>query len=451
MKHRRQPSWLAALNRDASSGSRLSHAETTPFGPGAQVERWRMANGLQILLAVDRGAPVVSFHTWVRVGSRHEEPGRTGLAHFLEHLMFHETERLPSGAFDRQVEQAGGETNAETWVDWTHYYISVPSEALAMAIELEAERFARLRILPEQVESEREVVANERRMAVDDNLQGFAGEALHRIAYGSQHPHGWPTIGWMADIEGYTAEACERFYRTWYVPNNATLVASGDFEPEDALRWIQQAYADAAPAELPSRPVGPPERAAGSRVTIPWPTETHKLFFGFHAPAYGSDAYAPTVMVQDILAGGRSARLYRRLVEELEWATDVSASVAPLAHAGLFELSVSVRQGVEVEGVVRVLDEELQRLSSEPARERELMKVRNRGELFALSELETAEGKASSIGFSDTLVGDPAHVFTFLDELQRIDGDRIAATARALFAGRTEVQVKPSDEGGSAQ
>ena len=190
------------------------------------MHRWRLDNGLTVLVLVDASAPVASYHTWFNVGSRHEKPGKTGLAHLFEHLMFNETENLKAGTFDRKLEENGAETNAATWVDWTYYYESLPADRVKLAVKLEAERMARLVLREPQVASEKEVVANERRYRVDDDVEGAANELLYKTAF-AEHPYGWPTIGWMEDIQGFTPEDCVAFYRTYYAPNNATVVVVG--------------------------------------------------------------------------------------------------------------------------------------------------------------------------------------------------------------------------------
>ena len=197
--------------------------DRSPFGPRLALERHRLDNGLVVLLLPDPSAPVVSVQTWYRVGSRHERPGRTGIAHLFEHLMFNQTEHLAAGEFDRQMELAGGETNAATWVDWTCYRDSLPAGGLELALRLEADRMRHLTLTDAQVDSEREVVANERRYRVDDDVEGFLAEELWRRAF-TTHPYHWPTIGWMADIAAITTEDARAFYRAYYAPGNATLV-----------------------------------------------------------------------------------------------------------------------------------------------------------------------------------------------------------------------------------
>ncbi len=165
-----------------------------------RVERFVLGNGLKVLILEDHAAPVICLQTWFGVGSRHEREGKTGIAHLFEHLMFGETEDAPHGAFDRMLEEAGAETNAATFLDWTYYHTNLPKDALALAMKLEAGRIARLVLRDPQVSSEKEVVANERRQRVEDDVDGAVSEMLYKEAF-QRHGYGWPTIGWMADIQ----------------------------------------------------------------------------------------------------------------------------------------------------------------------------------------------------------------------------------------------------------
>mgnify|MGYP006383810249 CR=1 FL=1 len=256
---------LAQLNENASPFAQIRHLGTTAFGPALSVERFRFGNGLELLLCEDHSAPVVAYHTWYRVGSRHERPGKTGLAHLFEHLMFNETERLGPGEFDRKLEEAGAESNAATWLDWTQYNIAVPKQQLPLVVTLEAERMSRLLLKDPQVTSEKEVVANERRYRVEDDVEGAVSETLWSTAFQS-HAYQWPTIGWMADIEAFTTEDCQDFYRTYYAPNNASIVVVGDVTEAALLAKVQKAYGHLAPSTMPLEDVRPepPQTAAAS-------------------------------------------------------------------------------------------------------------------------------------------------------------------------------------------
>ncbi|MCB9593702.1 MAG: insulinase family protein [Sandaracinaceae bacterium] len=417
-----------------------------PFGAALEVERWRLKNGLTVLLLPDRSAPVVSYHTWFRVGSRYEEPGKTGLAHFFEHMMFNETASHGYGEFDRLMEEAGGETNAATWIDWTYYYESLPSEELPLAVTLEAERMARLVVRKAQVESEREVVANERRMAVDDSVRGKADELLSALAYGKTHPHGWPTIGWMEDIEGYRVADCRDFYRTWYAPNNATVVVAGDFDSTETIARIAEHYGGHRPAALPTRAAPAPSRQRKERrATMKWPTPSEKLLVGWHGPAEGDADHAVAELVHDLWIGGRSGRLRKRLVEDLEIVTRLRGGVGGLQHGGLFELWIELREGIPAARALEVVDDEVRRLLEQPVTEDELEKIKARCELFTLSSVETMGEKAYQVGFGETVVGDPSHVFARLEEVRSVTAADVRRVATKILQAsrRSIVHVVP--------
>jgi len=178
----RRSKWLPALGA-AGGHAAVTHERSVPFGPALTVESFRLGNGLRVLVCEDHSAPVVAYHTWYRVGSRHERVGKTGLAHLFEHLMFNETETMPAGELDRKLEEAGAESNAATWLDWTQYNIAVPKDRLPLVPKLESERMRRLVLRDPQVTSEKEVVANERRYRVDDDVEGAVSELLWATAF----------------------------------------------------------------------------------------------------------------------------------------------------------------------------------------------------------------------------------------------------------------------------
>lgn len=429
-----------------SARARLHFEGLVPFGDVLRVQRWKLGNGLTVLLLPDPAAPVISYHTWFRVGSRYEEKGKTGLAHFFEHMMFNETKNLPWGEFDRRLEAAGGETNAATWIDWTYYHESLPADELPLAIELESDRMQNLVIRSAQVDSEREVVANERRMAVEDDVSGAADELLHGLAFGREHPHGWPTIGWMEDIEAYSVPDCRDFYRTWYAPNNATLVIVGDVDVHDALTRIRDSYGRIPPSTIPDRPTPPrPRQRAERRATLKWPTPTEKVLMGWHAPPHASFDHAVLEVIDELWTGGRSGRLRRKLVEELEIVSELRGGVGGLVHGGLFDLWISMREGVPARKALEVVDAEVARLALEPVGDAELSKIKARIELYFLGEIETTSGKAAQIGFAETVTGDPAHAFTRLEELRRVSAEDVRRVAgeRLAPAHRSVVHVVP--------
>jgi zinc protease len=441
----RWASLLAELNATRAPSARLTHEGSVPFGPALAIERLRLGNGLAVLLVVDPSAPVVSYHTWFSVGSRHERPGKTGLAHLFEHLMFNETEGKKQGSFDRALEEAGAESNAATWVDWTFYHENVPREALGLVVSLESERMARLVLREPQVASEKEVVANERRYRVEDDVEGTINELLYATAF-EQHAYRWPTIGWMQDIEGFTTEDCAAFYRTYYAPHNATLVVVGDVRPRAALSKIQDAYGALPAATLPVEDVRPePPQLGERRRSLRKPTATEKLAIGWHGPAFGDFDHPAMTLLAEVLFGGRSSRVHRALVQDAELATDVRGWASTFRDPGLFEVYANARPGKRAADVLAALDVEIARAVAEAPTDAELAKVKARVELSLVQSLETASGKAEQIGFYATVLGEPAGAFARLEAYRRVSPSDVLRVARRYLepSRRTVIEVLP--------
>ncbi len=441
---------LARLNRDAPPTAKVTWQAEDRFGPRLVSQRFTLGNGLSVLVCEDHSAPVVAFHVWYRVGSRHEKPGKTGLAHLFEHLMFNETENLGPGEFDRRLEEAGAETNAATWLDWTHYHAAVPREQLGLVASLEAERMTRLVLREPQVTSEKEVVANERRFRVDDDVEGSVSEQLWATAL-TAHPYGWPTIGWMPDIEGFTTDDCERFYRTYYAPNNATIVIAGDVTESEALDTVVTAFGAVPPSELPEEDLHPePPQTAERRFEVRKPTSSEKLCIAWPCPALGDFDHPAVSLLVEVLTGGRASRLHERLVRSLEIATDVRAFVGSFRDPALTEMFASARGDHTAEDLLAAVDAEFERVRTELVTPAELGRARARAELSLLAGLETADGKASTLGFYDTVLGRPAAAFERLDAMARCSrGDLLRVARRFFGAGsRTVGLVRRSSPAG---
>jgi zinc protease len=443
---------LAHLNGSAHTKNSIWTLDGVhPFGdaPGAMpVLRYRLGNGLTLLFLEDASAPVVSYFTWYAVGSRHERPGKTGLAHLFEHLMFNETETFKAGEFDRMLEENGAESNAATWVDWTYYYESLPAECLSLAVKLESERMHRLVLRDAQVSSEKEVVANERRYRVDDDVEGAASEVLYKVAF-QTHPYHWPTIGWMPDILGFTPEDCERFYKTYYAPNNAILVVVGDVRELDVLRMVRDAYGQLPASEIPAEDLEPePPQKNVREVEIQKPTATEKLLVGYHGPALGDADHAPLTLLNEILFGGRASRAHRSMVIDKEIASEVRAWVATFKDPGLFELYATAREGHDARELLEALDHELDKVRKETVSEDELARAKARLELGSLQSLESTAGKAEQIGFYDLVLGDPCAVFRRLEAYRRVTASDVRKAARRYITqdARTIVRVVPDDD-----
>ena len=448
----RRAKWLNEVNAGAPSYGAVTHERTVPFGQALKVECFRLRNGLRILICEDHSAPVVAYHTWFRVGSRHERVGKTGLAHLFEHLMFNETEHMKPGVLDRKLEEAGAESNASTWLDWTHYNIALPREKLPVAVAVESERMQHLVLRDPQVASEKEVVANERRYRVDDDVEGSVSETLWATAF-TMHAYRWPTIGWMDDIQNFNTDDCRTFYDTFYAPNNATLVVVGDIAERRVLELVSRAYGSIEPSTLPVEDVQP-ELPQGEerRKAIQKPTATEKLVVGYHAPAFGDFDHPALSLLSEVLFGGRASRVYRRLVHDEEAAVDVHAFVGPFRHPGLFEIYASAREGHSAASLLRAVDEELAKVREAAVSDEELDRAKARFELSLLSGLETVDGKASTIGFYDTVLGRPAGAFERLDATTDLTPTDLLHVARRYLRNesRTVIFVEPAATKGAA-
>lgn len=426
----------------------IQHTGTIPFGPTMKVQSYALANGLRVLVEVDPSAPVVCLQTWVRVGSRFESEGKTGICHLFEHLMFGETEVSGPGVFDRSLEEAGAETNAATFLDWTYYHQNLPKDALELSIRLESERLTRLVLREPQVASEKEVVSNERRQRVDDDIDGFVSELLYKTAF-EKHGYGIPTIGWMQDIQGFTPEDCVAFYKTYYAPNNVTLVVVGDVDPPALLALVEKYYGGLAASSIPPEVERPePRQTAERKVSVEKPTETFKVAVGYKSPAFEHADHAPMSVLSEILFGGRGSRVHRALVRAKEMASEVRGSVGSFKHPSLFDIWLSAREDHDAEALLAALDEEIDRIVREPVTKEELEKAKARIELGTLQGLESVSGKAETIGLYDTVLGTPAALFDKLEEQRRVTIDDVQRVAKEYLRNesRTIVEVAPSGE-----
>lgn len=432
------------------SRSLPSFEPPTSFGGALQLHATTLKeNGLRLFVLPDASAPVVSYQTWFRVGSRNEVPGKTGISHLLEHLMFLGTKRHPEGSFDRLLESAGGENNAATWLDWTQYYENLPASELALAIELESDRLRDLGVSQAKFASERDVVISERRDRVEDDVDSAASELLFATLFGRKHPYGWPTLGWMKDIEGLTRADAQRYFRVHYAPNHAAIVVAGDVEPGDVLRHVHRAYASIPARTRPEldRPTFAPMRKEVQR-SLRFATPTPKLLCGWSGPGYVERDHAVLFLAAQILTGGRSARLYQSLVRELELVQDVRVSVYPFQWASVVELFLAAREGKSIDAALAVADREIRALATKGPTPAELEKVKNRVELGFLGGMETAAGKAEQIGLGVSVAGDPAHAFVRLDELRSVTADDVRRVVKAHLAQpRARIDVVPTKAG----
>lgn len=420
----------------------------TPFaGSPYEIQRWRYPNGLTLLVMEDHTAPVFAYQTWFDVGSSNERPGKTGIAHLFEHLMFKATKNLADGEFDKILESRGTSSNAATWVDWTFYTSGLPSIAgnLDLVAKLEADRMVNLILDEKQLEAEREVVLNERRYRVDNSPDGLLSELLYKHAW-KDHPYHWPTIGWESDIRAITVEDCLAFYRTYYAPNNATVLVIGDVDANETVEIVGRHYGALDAQSIPgeSFPDEPP--SGGTRHEAQLQVEADKVLAGFRSPSLTSDDRAAAMVIEALAFGGLSARVRRRLVDEEKIASNITAMLAPFKYPGLLEVRVEMREGTTAEQGEAALFDELARFANEDVPAHELEKARNQVELGFLCGMRSSVEKAESLGNMHVSGGDYRRLFGEVSRVQAVTAADVRRLAATLFApsNRTVVVGRPA-------
>lgn len=405
--------------------------ESGDFLGGLQAHHYSFDNGLRLFVVPDHSAPVVAYHTWFGVGSSDEMAGKTGLAHLFEHMMFKGTTEYEDGHYDTVVEGMGAEgLNAWTWLDETVYIQSIPVAGLATLAQLEATRMTSLVVDAEALDSEREVVINERRLRTDNDPDGKLNERLWNTAF-TTHTYGWPTVGWEADLQALSVEDCTDFYRTWYAPNNATIVLVGDVTPEAAAELVGGAYGHLAPSVLARVPLTPePEQTAQRRVSVDVATTSDRLQIGFKTPAM-RHADIPALQVLDsILTTGQSGRL-KRALQDTGLAGSVSSFFLGMQEPGLLEITANSREGVAAETVEAAVFAALAEVVATGVTPAELERGVNQIRAEAWEGMESASGKAELLGWNWTAGGDWRLGVTHLDALGSVtsaDVQRVAKT-----------------------
>jgi zinc protease len=396
----------------------------------------RLANGMQIIVWPDRNVPNVALYNWVRVGSRNESPGRTGLAHFFEHMMFNGTARHAPGEFDLIMESHGGSSNAFTTDDVTVYQDWFPSRALEPVLELEADRIAHLRFAPEVIERERSVVYSERRLRVDDSNAGFLAERVQATAFVA-HPYRFPTIGWPADIKSWRLADLQEFFRTYYAPNNQTLVLAGDVAPEHVLALAHRLLEPIPPQEPPAPIiVREPEQTAERRFTVRRKGQSPLVQYAFKAPA-ASDPRAPAVnLLMAALVEGAASRLHSLLVEQRKLAVEIGGDWHEGFDPSLFWLYATLPEGGDSKAFQRELDAELARVVAGGIAEGELRRAKNLIAASFWKQRATIDGKAHLLGEYALFHGDWRCMFDAPARYEAVTLAQVHAVARAILDPR---------------
>ncbi|HYE87567.1 MAG TPA: pitrilysin family protein [Vicinamibacterales bacterium] len=443
--------WLSVVALVLTGSMSLGAQSPTLSVPFTQ---FKLPNGLNVILHRDTSVPVVSVNIWYHVGSANERPGRTGFAHLFEHVMFEGSMHVPEGSFDTWLEAAGGNNNGSTSVDRTNYYEDLPANALELALFLESDRMGFLldEKAPDKINGQRDVVKNEKRQSVDNQPYGQAFIELPALLYPPGHPYSWSTIGSMEDLTAASFEDVARFFRTFYVPSNASLVVAGDIDVTATRKLVEKWFSD-VPAGKPVPPLTAPSVTLDGvkKKTITDRVQLPRLYLAWHTPALMKPGDAELDIVSNLLSGGKNSRLYKRLVYELQIAQDVNAAQQSQALGSNYLIIVTARPGQSLDKIQAVIDEELDKLRATPPDGREMQRALNQIEANFYRGMERVGGfggKANQLNAYYKATGDPDYFQEDLDRYRKVTAADVKAAVEKYLPKerRVELSVVPGEK-----
>jgi predicted Zn-dependent peptidase len=398
-----------------------------------------LPNGLHVILHEDHSTPIVAVSVMYHVGSKNEDPTRTGFAHFFEHLMFEGSDNIPRGEFSNYVEKAGGALNANTSQDRTFYYDLLPSNQLELGLWLESERMMHAKVDSTGISTQREVVKEEKRQRMDNQPYGSFQAEIMKHAY-KVHPYQWTPIGSMADLDAAQESDYVNFYKKFYIPNNACLSIAGDLDIKETKKLIK-AYFEGIPkgADIVRPTIVEPAKTAQVRDTIYDNIQLPAVMMAFHSPALGTeDAYAMD-MVSNILSQGSSSRLHKRIIEEEQKAVFVGAFPFPLEDPGIFIAFSVTNAGVEPKEVETSIMEEVNKLQTELISEQEFQKLQNQIENDIVSGYSSQAGIAENLAQYYMYYGDTKLINNEIKKYRAVTRDDIMNVAKKYLTVNNSV------------
>ena len=400
------------------------------------IETFRLANGLFVTLSEDHTAPIVAVNLWYHVGSANERPGRTGFAHLFEHMLFQGSASVGANEHFELIQRAGGTLNGSTWLDRTNYFETVPSNQLELALWLEANRMGYLlpAMTQQKLDTQRDVVQNERRWSMDNQPYGSWWERLPALCFPPDHPFHHSLIGSMRDLDAASLEDIEQFFRTYYTPDNAVLSIAGDFEPAEARRLVERHFGPiprgAGKPSLPDMTL-PPTLGGPLREVVPDDVVLPRLFLALRSPVFGSDAYYAASVCGAILGLKKGSRLYRRLVRERQVASEAQSFTYDLTKGSdLLVLDVTGRPETTPAQLEQAVQEEVDRLHDEGATEEEVARAVSLIETELLISLQSAGDRADKLSLFATYFDDPSLVNVQAARHRAVTVEQVNAFAR---------------------
>ena len=400
------------------------------------IETFRLANGLFVTLSEDHTAPLVAVNLWYHVGSANERTGRTGFAHLFEHMLFQGSASVAANEHFELVQRAGGTLNGSTWLDRTNYYETVPSNQLEVALWLEANRMGWLlpAMTQQKLDTQRDVVQNERRWSMDNQPYGSWWERLPALAYPSSHPFHHSLIGSMSDLDAASLDDIAQFFATYYTPDNAVLSIAGDFDPADARAMVERHFGPiprgGAKPPLPDMTL-PPTLGGATREVVPDDVVLPRLFMAFRSPVFGSDAYYAASICGAILGLKKGSRLHRHLVRERQLAAEAQAFTYDLTKGSdLLVIDVTARPETTFAQLEEAVHAEVDRLQSEGVSADEVARAITLIETELIVSLQSAGDRADKLSLFATYFGDPSLVNVQAERYRGVTVEQVNAFAR---------------------
>jgi zinc protease len=392
-----------------------------------------LKNGLQIVvIPLENETNVISTDIFYKVGSRNEVMGKTGIAHMLEHMNFKSTKNLDAGEFDKEVKSIGGINNASTSFDYTHYFIKSSTENLGKSLELYAELMQNLNLKDEEFQPERDVVAEERRWRTENSPIGYLYFAMFNNAY-TYHPYHWTPIGFMNDIQTWTIDDIKDFHSTYYQPNNAILIVTGDVNPKDVFEKAKKEFGDIKnKVKIPEFKFVEPEQNGAKRVIVHKDSEVEMLAITFHIPDYLNKDQVTLSVISEILYSGKSSRLYKELVDKKQMVNSIYAYNMENKDPGLFIFLATCNPGVKAEDVEKELLKQIELIKTTEVTKAELDKVKINTKSDFIYSLESSSSVANLYG-SYLVRGDISPLMTYEDDVKKITAKKVLKAAQKYF------------------
>ncbi|MEO8795774.1 MAG: pitrilysin family protein [Daejeonella sp.] len=397
------------------------------------VKSFTLKNGMKFLVLEDSSIPNANMYLFYKVGSRNEHPGITGLSHFFEHMMFNGAKKYGPKMFDRTMEFNGGANNAYTTENVTVYTDWFPVSAMETIFDLESDRIASLSIDPKMVDSERGVVLSERSTGLENSPWRMLGEAVNASAF-QEHPYHWSVIGYETDIKNWTKEDLEEYFKTYYAPNNAVVVVSGNVKTED-VKKLAVKYMEPIPAHADPKPVHlvEPPQTGERRVTVQKEVATPYLMIAYHTPETKHKDYYALNILSSILSSGNTSRLYSSLVDKKQLASAVFTGYDETFDPNLFQFYAVTAKDVKVDSLENAVYQEIEKIKKDGITATELQKIKNQKLMEFYGQIETINGKSNNLGTYELFFGDYKKMFNAPAEFEKVSADDVKRVANEYF------------------